>query len=60
MYRFAIVVGLLLALGALTAQAQWRWMRDSAASEFTDADWDFTNTWQIVSGEAFGNVDGIA
>ena len=40
MYRFAIVVGLLLALGALTAQAQWRWMRDSAASEFTDADWE--------------------
>ena len=40
MYRFAIVVGLLLALGAVTAQAQWGWMRDSAASEFTDADWD--------------------
>jgi len=54
MYRCAIVaVGLLLALGTLSAQANWRWMRDSAASEFTDAD------WEILRSEALRVLDEV-
>ena len=36
----AILVALLVMLGGVPAEAQYRWMRDTAAREFTAADWD--------------------
>jgi len=40
MPRSATLVALLVLLAAASAQAQYRWMRDTAARDFTEADWE--------------------
>ncbi len=40
MRRSAVLVALVVMLGAISAEAQYRWMRDTAARDFTEADWE--------------------
>lgn len=40
MRRSALLLAPLVLLGTIPVEAQYRWMRDKAVTEFTAADWD--------------------